>query len=194
MNAQLKVAFVVLAFTMSLSSPKNCYFRIGEHLSSCCWLMFFCLVAVSCTGCKQKEISYPIEHSFTDPKDGSSIEVSITGRSATHIDFIRQKDVKFFSFPIIKLTKKDQTYVEKLPINPSDEKIVPAVARNNPPYIQTRLEQIVRLEKNISQLTQELKGESNNPGMQRQHQRQILEKKAEIEHLKKAIADRKSSH
>ncbi|MFK5920673.1 MAG: hypothetical protein QM496_00725 [Verrucomicrobiota bacterium] len=134
-----------------------------------------------------KNTKYPIARTFSDPKDGSPIAVNITGRTATHVEFTRVKDSKFFSYPLSKLNPKDRKYVEQLPLAKTDEKLVPAVARNNPPYIQTRLERISQLQKSIALLEKEIKGEQTNPGMLTQHNRQIADKQKEIQELTAAI-------
>ncbi len=147
-------------------------------------------IVFSVSACN-KDAKYPIDRTFSDPKDGSTIAVNITGRTATHIEFIRVKDSKFFSYPLSKLNPKDRKYVEQLPLTKTDETLVPAVARNNPPYIQTRLERISQLQKSIILLEKEVQGEQTNPGMQTEHNRQIADKKKEIMELTEAIKRRR---
>ncbi len=152
----------------------------------------FIAIIFSVSGCKKPE--YPVTYSLTDPKDGKSIPVRITGRTTTHVEFIRQKDSKFFSYPLNKLSSKDRKFVARLPVAKTDDKIVPPIAKNNPPYIQSRLEQMARLEKGIFRLKREIEDEAGNPGMIKHHQKQISSKLKEILELQQDIERYRSEH
>lgn len=168
--------------------PSN-FFPHQVFLHSCILIA----LVFSISACNKDE-KYPIPRNFSDPKDGSPIAVNITGRTATHVEFTRVKDSKFFSYPLSKLSPKDRKYVEQLPLTKTDETLVPAIARNNPPYIQTRLERINQLQKGITLLEKEIKGEQDNPGMLTQHNRQIADKQKEIQELTEAIKRRRGKN
>lgn len=115
--------------------------------------------------------------------------VSITGRNSTHVEFFRLTDSKFFSISLDKLSSEDRKFVKTLTLKKTPDDLIPKISKRKPAYIQTRLEQIVRLEADIVSLKMEIKGEASNPGMLRQHTRQITEKNLEILELRQAIED-----
>jgi len=141
---------------------------------------------------KAKQPSFPIECSLMDPKNGTSIPVKITGRSDTHVDFIRLKDVKFFSYSIDKLAPEDQKFVRGLPLVATDPSFMPK--KEEPPYIKNRLDQITKLEKEISILKLQAKKEVENPGMARQYKRRISDMTTEISGLRADIEIYRLNH
>ncbi len=128
--------------------------------------------------------AYPIRHTFIDSDSGKALEVEITGRTQTQVEFIRLEDSKFFSYPIDKLSPEDRKFVERLRLEKTDSARIP---RKKTAYVQTRLDHIAKLEQEITRLEREIQQEQNNPGMRRHHQRQMADKGAEIEKLKKDI-------
>lgn len=136
--------------------------------------------------------AYPINYTFIEPKTGKALEAEITGRTPTHVEFIRLKDSKFFSHPIDKLSPEDQKFVERLRLEKTDPSSLPKDP--SPAFIQTRLDHIAKLEKEIARLGLEVRQEQDNPGMLKHHQRQIIDKEAEIEELKNDIEQHRLDH
>lgn len=135
--------------------------------------------------------AYPISYTFIEPDTGKALEAEITGRTQTHVEFIRLKDSKFFSYPIDKLTADDKKFVNRLRLEKTDPSRAP---KEKSPYIQTRLDHIARLEKEIARLELEIQQEQDNPGMLKHHKRQLVDKKAEIEGLTKDIEQHRLNH
>lgn len=129
--------------------------------------------------------TYPINYTFIEPNTGKPLEAEITGRTQSHVEFIRLKDSKFFSYPIDKLTADDQKFVARLRLESTEP---PQLPKEEPAYIQTRLEHIARREQEVTRLELEIQQEQDNPGMIKHHQRQIADKKTEIEEFKNDIA------
>ena len=135
--------------------------------------------------------AYPISYTFIEPDSGKPLEVEITGRTQTQVEFIRSKDSKFFSYPIDKLSPEDRKFVERLLLEKTNSSRIPQA---KPVYVQTRLDRIARLEQEIARLDLEIQREQDNPGMRKHHQRQIAGKEAEIEELKKDIEQHRLEH
>lgn len=135
--------------------------------------------------------AYPISYTFIEPNTGKPLEAEITGRTQTHVEFIRLKDSKFFSYPIDKLTADDKKFVNRLRLEKTEPSRIP---KEKSAYIQTRLDHIARLEQEIARLGLEIRQEQDNPGMLNHHKRQIIDKKAEIEKLKNDIEQHHLDH
>jgi hypothetical protein len=56
------------------------------------------------------ESAYPVDRLITDSK-GRSIDVSITGRGLTHVNFRKKSDNKSFELPLKQLSDRDQTFI-----------------------------------------------------------------------------------
>lgn len=146
--------------------------------------------ALLCLPACQKP-AYPISYTFIEPNTGKPLEAEITGRTQTHVEFIRLKDSKFFSYPIDKLTADDSKFVNRLRLEKTDPSRIP---KEKPAYVQTRLDHIARLEQEIARLKLEIGQEQDSPGMLNHHKRQIVDKKAEIQELTAEIEQYRLNH
>ncbi len=63
---------------------------------------------------EDEALSYPIKRRITN-LSGSTISVTITGRSRTELKFYSANSF-YYSYPIKKLSPKDQEYARKLPV------------------------------------------------------------------------------
>ncbi len=107
-------------------------------------------------------LTLPERITLTD-KLGRSLEVKIVGRNSDEVSFLRLSDNKYFRWKIAQLSKTDQQIVGKLPMidGPSDS--VSAVDSHL--YVENRKKEIVRMNKEIELLENELPGLKENAKM-----------------------------
>jgi len=87
-------------------------------------------------------------------KQGRSLDVKIVGRSSEKISFIRLSDSKFFEWEISQLAEADQAIMKNLPMKEGPPNAVAAVQDSL--YITNRKRDLIRVNKEIVQLQQEL--------------------------------------
>jgi len=142
------------------------------------------MIALLCciTSCEKLEL--PVTHSLTDAKNNSLIPIQITGRTKTHVDFVRLKDSKSFTYPISKLTPEDQKFVRGLAIMQTG-------SVSNPAYIQSRLAHISKLKKDITRLEHEMETERKPSAPNVNHSKFKEVKNTLYQRHAKIIADKK---
>ena len=104
----------------------------------------------------------PERITLTD-KLGRSLEVKIVGRNSDQIRFIRLSDNKYFRWKIAQLSQADQQIVEKLPMidGPSDS----SKAVDIHLYVENRMKEIIRMNREIELLENDLPGLKENTKM-----------------------------
>ncbi len=116
-------------------------------------------VAIEETSASVEEVEAPQELpdkiKITD-KQGRSLDVKIVGRSPEKISFLRLSDSKFFEWEISQLAEADQVIMKKLPIKAGPTSGVAAVQDSL--YIANRKKDLIKINKEIAQLQQELPG------------------------------------
>ena len=116
---------------------------------------------------------YPIKRVLTD-QSGRPLDGSIVARSEESLYVIRFSDGMNFEIPIRTLSREDRDFTKRLPeFLPSpefahgtasqslDPRDIPASKRNEPAYIQTRLDAIKRLEESNVILLSEAQSTTN---------------------------------
>lgn len=109
---------------------------------------------------RELDIKYPLGRTITDSK-GQKIKVTIIGKDPNSIFLIRKSDRMQVTFPIAKLSAKDQTFVSFLPI-----KSPPPVAKSGPDskeagYLAIRENDLKRLRQQARSMKQNLVANRN---------------------------------
>lgn len=152
------------------------------------FLLSSCFPSLEMPESESGELS--VSRTITDTK-GRQLKVTIIGKSANSITFVRESDREKFTIPVTNLSKEDQTFVAGLPMpssskgamNPADE--VPSNASGPLGFAVDRRKEIMknldRIAKDIPKYT---KAPSKVTSLNRERDKLMIELKAVNEEIK----------
>lgn len=144
-------------------------------------------------GRKEKEpekTPLPVERVLFD-NQGRELDATVVGRTALNLTVIRRADEMQFDIPVESLSVEDQAWARTLAFQaaPKMEETEAEKAAEADPYVQSRLDQIARLEAKIKRY-EGLAKTGDNPMMRKTYMERIREWKQDILKMKYDINNR----
>lgn len=142
----------------------------------------------------KKEVELPIDHTLTD-QSGRSLEVTIVGRSETHLFIVRKSDGLESEVAIEGLSEADRSFAAEVPVQAAPagfmaEAKKPKLSTIDEAYIRAREEAIKKLRDDNELLRREMDASSNEMLVKRrqteiqQNEKEIARMQADMDRYK----------
>ena len=164
-----------------------------------CAFLALLLVSFSLAGCKEptrlnSSANPPVDYQLpmnlsVEDKAGRTLEIQLLARSDYSMTFVRLSDNLEFTFPLNRLSPKDQALVRKFPQTsnmPSDSSVAGQ-------YIATRKKAIARLTEDVIALRVSLATDGLTASSTKAKSNELQRKTAEIAKMKDQIKEKEKS-